>query len=203
MLIGFGAMAQAVIERLPAGVVIGWIVARESHHAAIHAQFGDDVVALASPMDCAQTPDLVLECASQQAVAQYGEAILGRGWHLAVISTGALADSALEQRLEHVAACSLRDFHIARPQLRAHLRRRHVMHFQCLGSNDWFAGVLYRRIKHCLEEGLKFADLKRTAFVLVTQEEEFLDLCVGRHLQVEVAGNLHYQYMRLVGVDAC
>ena len=50
-------------------------------------------------MACAQTPDLVLECASQQAVAQYGEEILRRGWHLAVISTGALADSALEQRL--------------------------------------------------------------------------------------------------------
>jgi aspartate dehydrogenase len=36
----------------------------------------------------------VLECASQQAVAQYGEAVLARGWHLAVISTGALAGSA-------------------------------------------------------------------------------------------------------------
>lgn len=99
MLIGFGAMAQAVIERLPAGVAIGWIVARASHHAAIHDQFGDAVEALTSPMACAQTPDLVLECASQQAVAQYGEEILRRGWHLAVISTGALADSALEQRL--------------------------------------------------------------------------------------------------------
>ncbi|MEG5935464.1 aspartate dehydrogenase [Enterobacter hormaechei] len=94
MLIGFGAMAQAVIERLPAGVAIGWIVARASHHAAIHDQFGDAVEALTSPMVCAQTPDLVLECASQQAVAQYGEEILRRGWHLAVISTGAL-----EQRL--------------------------------------------------------------------------------------------------------
>ena len=91
MLIGYGAMAQAVIERLPAGVAIGWIVARASHHAAIRDQFGDAVEALTSPMACAQTPDLVLECASQQAVAQYGEAILRRGWHLAVISTGALA----------------------------------------------------------------------------------------------------------------
>lgn len=99
MLIGFGAMAQAVIERLPAGVAIGWIVARESHHAAIHTQFGDAVMALGTPVACADTPDLVLECASQQAVAQYGEDILRRGWHLAVISTGALADSALEQRL--------------------------------------------------------------------------------------------------------
>ncbi|KZQ75546.1 hypothetical protein A3N50_11965 [Klebsiella aerogenes] len=54
---------------------------------------------LTDPLQCEETPDLVLECASQQAVAQYGEAVLARGWHLAVISTGALADSELEQRL--------------------------------------------------------------------------------------------------------
>lgn len=101
MLIGYGAMAQAVIERLPPQVAIGWIVARESHHAAIHAQFGTTVEALTSPQECLDAPDLVLECASQQAVAQYGEAVLARGWHLAVISTGALADSALEQRLQN------------------------------------------------------------------------------------------------------
>ena len=29
MLIGYGAMAQAVIERLPPQVTLGWIVARE------------------------------------------------------------------------------------------------------------------------------------------------------------------------------
>lgn len=101
MLIGYGAMAQAVIERLPPQVAIGWIVAREPHHAAIHAQFGTTVEALTSPLECLDAPDLVLECASQQAVAQYGEAVLARGWHLAVISTGALADSALEQRLQN------------------------------------------------------------------------------------------------------
>ena len=101
MLIGYGAMAQAVIERLPPQVAIGWIVAREPHHAAIHAQFGTTVEALTSPQECLDAPDLVLECASQQAVAQYGEAVLARGWHLAVVSTGALADSALEQRLQN------------------------------------------------------------------------------------------------------
>lgn len=99
MLIGYGAMAQVVIERLPPQVALGWVVAREAHHAAIRQRFGDAVVALDDPQACTQTPDLVLECASQQAVAQFGEAILKRGWHLAVISTGALADSELEKRL--------------------------------------------------------------------------------------------------------
>lgn len=99
MLIGYGAMAQAVIERLPPQVSLGWIVAREPHHAAIRQQFAGAVTPLSDPQQCDRTPDLVLECASQQAVAQYAEAVLARGWHLAVISTGALADSELEQRL--------------------------------------------------------------------------------------------------------
>ena len=55
------------------------------------------VTPLTDPLQCGGDADLVLECASQQAVAQYGEAV--RRWHLAVISTGALADSELEQRL--------------------------------------------------------------------------------------------------------
>ena len=87
MLIGYGAMAQAVIERLPPQVRVEWIVARKSHHAAICLQFGQAVTPLTDPLQCGGTPDLVLECASQQAVAQYGEAVLARGWHLAVIST--------------------------------------------------------------------------------------------------------------------
>ena len=99
MLLGYGAMAQAVIERLPEQVSIGWIVAREHHHAAIRTRFGDATQPLLDPQDCAETPDLVLECASQQAVAEFGEQILLRGWHLALISTGALADGELESRL--------------------------------------------------------------------------------------------------------
>ena len=64
MLIGYGAMAQAVIERLPPQVTLGWIVAREAHHAAIRARFGDAVTVLDDPQSCTEAPDLVLECAS-------------------------------------------------------------------------------------------------------------------------------------------
>lgn len=99
MLLGYGAMAQAVIDHLPEQVSIGWIVAREHHHPAIRARFGETVTPLTTPAACGEAPDLVLECASQQAVAQFGEMILYRGWHLAVISTGALADGELEMRL--------------------------------------------------------------------------------------------------------
>ncbi len=103
MLIGYGAMAQAVVERLPEGVNVGWVVAHERHHRAINVRFGDGV-ALSHPQQCGATPDLVLECASQQAVREYGCAVLARGWRLAVISTGALADAALQADLRREAA---------------------------------------------------------------------------------------------------
>lgn len=99
MLIGYGAMAQAVIERLPPQVRIGWIVARTQHAAAIRDRFTGSVAVLDHTQACEGAPDLVLECASQRAIAEYGEGVLRRGWHLAVMSTGALADRELELRL--------------------------------------------------------------------------------------------------------
>jgi aspartate dehydrogenase len=104
MMIGYGAMAKEVLARLPEGVAVGWIVARETHHAEIDAAFAGQVQALTHPDQCTGQPDLVLECASQQAVAEFGEAIVKRGWRLAVISTGALADAALQQRLQQACA---------------------------------------------------------------------------------------------------
>lgn len=104
VLIGYGAMAQELIARLPEGVCVGWIVAREHHHAAIRLRFGGEVTPLLSPLACPGRPDLVLECASQQAVADFGQGVLQRGWRLAVISTGALADDALYRRLRQAAS---------------------------------------------------------------------------------------------------
>ncbi|HEI8868160.1 TPA: aspartate dehydrogenase [Serratia odorifera] len=100
MMIGYGAMAKEVLARLPQGVEPGWIVARGAHHAAIAEAYGDRVQALTDPAQCDGRPDLVLECASQQAVAEFGEAVVQRGWTLAVISTGALADAALQLRIQ-------------------------------------------------------------------------------------------------------
>ena len=104
MMIGYGAMAKEVLARLPQGVEVGWIVARENHHAEIKQTFSGQVEVLTHPDQCSGQPDLVLECASQQAVAEFGEAVVKRGWSLAVISTGALADAELQQRLQQ--ACS-------------------------------------------------------------------------------------------------
>ncbi len=51
----------------------------------------------------AAKPDLVVECASQQAVADHGPAVLEAGVPLLVVSTGAFADAALADRLVSLA----------------------------------------------------------------------------------------------------
>lgn len=100
MLIGYGAMANEVISRLPAGIELCWIVAREHHHEDIKQRFQGRVTPLTCPNHAAQQPDLVLECASQQAVKQYATTVLNKGWTLAIISTGALADDQLAQQID-------------------------------------------------------------------------------------------------------
>lgn len=100
MLIGFGAMAKHVIAHLPANCKIAWVVAKTAHHADIKALLGNQVATLTSPAECQQTPDLVLECASQQAVAQFGSIVLMQGWRLAIISTGILANQEVAAHLQ-------------------------------------------------------------------------------------------------------
>lgn len=54
----------------------------------------------------AQRPDVVVEAASHEAVREFGEALLGHGIALIVLSGGALCDDALRMRLEQAAYAS-------------------------------------------------------------------------------------------------
>ncbi|EMJ7519768.1 aspartate dehydrogenase [Providencia rettgeri] len=103
MLIGYGAMAQEVIARLPSGITLRWVVARPHHHNAIQERFKGAVLPIDSLDDFNEHPDLVLECAGHQAVQQYAPTILQRGWTLAIISTGVLADATFENTLTTLA----------------------------------------------------------------------------------------------------
>lgn len=100
MIIGFGAMAQEVISRLPKDISVAWVVAHKPYHQAIFRALGRNVKSIEHPSACDGKPDLVLECASQNAIHEFGEFILSQGWKLAIISTGALADESLQQRLQ-------------------------------------------------------------------------------------------------------
>ena len=51
----------------------------------------------------AKKPDVVVEAASHEAVREYGEALLGKGISLIVLSCGALCDDGLRRKLERAA----------------------------------------------------------------------------------------------------
>jgi aspartate dehydrogenase len=60
----------------------------------------------------ARKPDVVVEAASHESVHEYGEALLGKGVSLIVLSCGALCDDALRVRLERAAMKSGAALHV-------------------------------------------------------------------------------------------
>lgn len=101
--IGFGSIAKdtlAALEREGVDVEPTAILLRNSAAAAGRdLPFCDDLGTL-----LASGPDLVVECASQQAVAQYGGDVLGAGLPLLVVSIGALGNDALRKHLVDTAS---------------------------------------------------------------------------------------------------
>lgn len=104
LLIGYGAMAREVVARLPEGVRLGWVIVPAEFHAALTPELAPQGITVLSSIDQLDTaPDLVLECAGHAALSEHGVPALHRGWRLAVVSVGALADAALYQQLQQAA----------------------------------------------------------------------------------------------------
>lgn len=104
MMIGFGAMANEVMRLLPKGACLRWVVITERSYERVRNCLPASIEVLTSVADCQGRPDLVLECAGQPGVRAHAAAVLARGWDLAMISVGALANVALERDLRQAAA---------------------------------------------------------------------------------------------------
>ena len=101
-LIGYGAVAQAVLRHLaPHGIEVLCVLLRPGSRDKARAQpsmplrFLDDLSEA-----LALKPDLVIECAGQGAVVQYAERIADAGIDFMTISMGAFADAALLGRVK-------------------------------------------------------------------------------------------------------
>ena len=103
MMIGFGAMAEEVLSHMPEDLQLKWVVTTERSLARVQAHVDSSVQVLTSLEDCIGEPDLVIECAGQPGVRAHGVEVLKRGWDLALISVGALADRQLFDQLQAAA----------------------------------------------------------------------------------------------------
>ena len=101
-LIGFGGIGQAVVAKLEDEVDgkpnIAGILVRARDGRVPRLPFVTDLSALLD-----RRPRVVAECAGHEAVRRYGEDVLRGGVDLIVVSTGALADPALHDRLHRAA----------------------------------------------------------------------------------------------------
>jgi aspartate dehydrogenase len=109
-LIGYGAISQMLFgifrDKRPAIDIVGVLV-RPGRAKATQKQVGRKVAVVESLKALLKLkPDVVVEAASQQAVRDWGEAILKKGIDLMVIATGAYGDPKLWRRHLAVAAKS-------------------------------------------------------------------------------------------------
>ena len=104
-LIGYGAIAGIVMDKLrehdPDGdIQLLGVLVREGRVEETRTKLGDGVEVVSSIDDLIRLmPNVVVECAGQGAIGEYGEAVLRAGIDLMVISTGALADDETRERL--------------------------------------------------------------------------------------------------------
>ncbi|APW36195.1 hypothetical protein RD110_02340 [Rhodoferax koreense] len=99
VLIGYGAIGQAVRRLLPSTVEVVAVLVRDRAHAAAQAPDMADLLVTSLAEALARRPDLVVECAGHQAVDAFGAEVLGAGIDLLLSSVGSLADATREQRL--------------------------------------------------------------------------------------------------------
>ena len=109
-LIGYGAIGRQVAAGLGdpgSRATLCAVVVRPEQLAHTRASLPCSIAVRSDCEELAREDlDLVVECAGQGAVRQHAEAVLGKGIEIMVISTGALADSELRDRLMDTAARS-------------------------------------------------------------------------------------------------
>lgn len=99
-LIGYGAIAQGILERLPSNLRVSHIVVRQDRIAATQTVLPTGVLAVdAVPSDV----ELVLECAGHSAIHDHVLPALKRGIPCGVLSVGALSEAGLPEALEEAA----------------------------------------------------------------------------------------------------
>ena len=100
-IIGSGAIAEAVVGYLAGNedVVIGVAVIEPGMESRARDVYGRQVEVVTDLGDASMPVDLAVDCAGHPALRQHGETVLSLGVNLVSVSSGALADADLYERL--------------------------------------------------------------------------------------------------------
>lgn len=100
-IIGCGAIAEAVVSYLgdQKNVAVGVAIIKPGLESRARDMFGENLEIGYGIDDVATPVDLAVDCAGHPALRQHAEAVLSRGTNLVSVSSGALADPDLYDRL--------------------------------------------------------------------------------------------------------
>jgi len=102
LMIGFGAVGLEVARHLDGyrNAKICQIMVRPGREHEVRKQLGIDIEVISCINAVNPIPDFVLECASHEAVSQYGPYFLERGIDFGVVSIGAFSDPDVFDKLQ-------------------------------------------------------------------------------------------------------
>lgn len=105
LLIGYGAIGQYVFRAMQdsSHSRVSAILCRAGRESEVSRVLGHGVTCISDPTQVSDEIDLVVECAGHSAVAQHLPPLLRQGKPVISVSSGALADSELEHRLQQAA----------------------------------------------------------------------------------------------------
>lgn len=103
MIIGYGAMAQTVLPKLPLDVRLGWVVVMPQDIENTKKLVGPDVQVVSQVTDITGKPDRVIEMAGQAGLRAHIFDLIEKGLDIGVISVGTFADSDFTEKIRREA----------------------------------------------------------------------------------------------------
>ncbi|GGZ84207.1 putative L-aspartate dehydrogenase [Ignatzschineria indica] len=103
VMIGYGAMAQAVMPLLPEDVNVGWLVVMPQDVAKTQAIVGDEIKVISRISEIDGQPDCAVEMAGQLGLQAHLFDLIRAGIDVGVISVGTFADSVFQKQVEQAA----------------------------------------------------------------------------------------------------
>lgn len=99
LMVGYGAMAKAVMQALPKEIAIRWLVVREGKVQAVQHEVGSRIQVVSKIDDIQGMPDAVIEVAGQSALQMHLPKAIAFGVPIGIISVGAFADDQWHQSI--------------------------------------------------------------------------------------------------------
>lgn len=110
-LVGYGAMAQYVLSKMTTSTDVQFVLVRPGRVENAKTILGDAYPILDAYPD--DQPDILVDCAGHEALAEFGPVALSRGTTVITVSIGALADPAVQSQLETAATKTGAQLHLA------------------------------------------------------------------------------------------